>query len=538
VNQFIRSHQVALVCSKKKVTLEDISIKAGVSVTSVSHALSGKGRVAPATRDRILQIVEELSYKPDKEAQRLARRRESIVDVKNHRGGKVKNMRMSSIYEIIDTAEFTNIVQMEIQQRDEEGYDVEACREEFHSRQNWSKNKLYSLYHDVLSCPPRASFQYQEPDTYNEILNSRPPGPRQAAVTFTADSLYDRIYGGWLGRSIGCVLGKPVECGWSKNKVEQYLKLSGSYPLNNFIQRVVPPHPEFEYNPESDGFFLGEIEGVPCDDDTDYSVLSLHILESRGIKFTTSDVATEWLGHLPYFRTYTAERFAYRNLVMNVLPDAAAVTMNPAREFIGARIRSDVYGFITPGKSEMAAWLAYKDAALTHTKNGIYSAMFMAAMIAWSFVTNDMEEIIEVGLSEIPKKSRLAEAVHNVVKIYRETGDWEIAYDRLLIQYGSYHPVHSINNTVITVLALLDSQNNYDRAICTAVSCGLDTDCNGANTGSVAGIINGAQRIDQKWTVPLQDTLYTTISQWRERRISALARRTAKIASNVLTVKS
>jgi ADP-ribosylglycohydrolase len=324
-------------------------------------------------------------------------------------------------------------------------------------------------------------------------------------------------------------------CGWSKGKVIQYLKMANAYPLSNYIPRVVPLPPSFELNPESDGFFLGEIDGVPYDDDIDYTVLGLHILESHGLSFSTSDVATEWLGHLPYFRVYTAERIAYRNLALNISPPETAVVLNPARELIGARIRADVYGYVAPGKPELAAALAYRDATLSHTKNGVYSAMFMAAMIAWAFVTADLREIVEVGLSEIPRRCRLAEAVREGLDIWAETADWEIAYDRLILKYGSYHPVHAIVNTLWVVLALLYSDGDFEKAICTAVTCGLDTDCNGANVGSVMGVLLGERSITDKWTAPLQDTVYTTIAQWKERRISALARRTAEIAEQTLS---
>lgn len=520
---------------KIRVTLEDISSKAGVSVATVSHALSGKGRIAPATRERILQIVEELSYQPDKVAQSLARRRASEVEARRNRRGKGKYMLSSALIDRMETSEFQNIVQMELQQMDEEGYEVAQLQEKFAAQTKWTKSGLDRLYHEILSSPRRSDFGYQEPDNYDDILSLRPPGPRKHPVTFTPDSLYDRIHGGWLGRCIGCVLGKPIESGWAKNKVVQYLKLAGAYPLTNYIPRVVPLPACFELNPESDGFFLGEIEGVPYDDDIDYTILGLHLLESYGIDFSTADVATEWLGHLPYFRTYTAERFAYRNLAMSVSPGEAAITMNPAREFIGARIRADIFGFVAPGKPELAAQLAYRDAALSHTKNGVYSAMFMAAMISWSFVTPHIPELIEVGLSEIPAKSRLAEAVQKVQKIHQETDDWEIAYDSLLLQYGSYHPVHTINNTASMVLALLYSQDDFEKALCTTVTCGLDTDCNGANAGSVVGVIHGAHNIPDKWSGPLQNTAYTSISQWKERRISELARRTGRLAEQVLS---
>lgn len=52
--------------------IHDIAEAAGVSVTTVSHSLSGRGRVADATRTRVLRIAEQLGYTANVHAQRLA----------------------------------------------------------------------------------------------------------------------------------------------------------------------------------------------------------------------------------------------------------------------------------------------------------------------------------------------------------------------------------------------------------------------------------------------------------------------------------
>ena len=44
--------------------IKDVADKAGVSVKTVSRALSDKNKVAQKTRDRIYQIMEEMEYYP------------------------------------------------------------------------------------------------------------------------------------------------------------------------------------------------------------------------------------------------------------------------------------------------------------------------------------------------------------------------------------------------------------------------------------------------------------------------------------------
>ncbi|MBX6764619.1 MAG: LacI family DNA-binding transcriptional regulator [Rubrobacteraceae bacterium] len=54
---------------------------AGVSPTTVSHALSGKGRVTAATRERIICIAEVLGYRPNASAVNLASGRTGLIGI-------------------------------------------------------------------------------------------------------------------------------------------------------------------------------------------------------------------------------------------------------------------------------------------------------------------------------------------------------------------------------------------------------------------------------------------------------------------------
>lgn len=56
----------------RRVGIRDVAAAAGVSVTTVSHALNGKGRLPPETRTRIQRIATELNYRPNAVARSLA----------------------------------------------------------------------------------------------------------------------------------------------------------------------------------------------------------------------------------------------------------------------------------------------------------------------------------------------------------------------------------------------------------------------------------------------------------------------------------
>lgn len=66
---------------KKAVTLDDISKRAKVSKMTVSRVLTGKGQVAPKTKEKINRIIKELDYQPNLLARSLSSKKTSIIGV-------------------------------------------------------------------------------------------------------------------------------------------------------------------------------------------------------------------------------------------------------------------------------------------------------------------------------------------------------------------------------------------------------------------------------------------------------------------------
>ena len=55
-----------LLCEKgdNMTSIIDVAKKAGVSKTTVSRVLLGSDKVKPATKERVLQVIEEMNYSP------------------------------------------------------------------------------------------------------------------------------------------------------------------------------------------------------------------------------------------------------------------------------------------------------------------------------------------------------------------------------------------------------------------------------------------------------------------------------------------
>ncbi len=60
----------------KKITIHDVALAAGVSVSTVSLVLSGKGRISAATGERVNAAIEELGFVRNRQGICAARRAE------------------------------------------------------------------------------------------------------------------------------------------------------------------------------------------------------------------------------------------------------------------------------------------------------------------------------------------------------------------------------------------------------------------------------------------------------------------------------
>ena len=75
-------------------------------------------------------------------------------------------------------------------------------------------------------------------------------------------------------------------------------------------------------------------------------------------------------------------------------PPLTATYDNPYQEWIGALIRADIYGWTCPGAPRRAASLARRDAVLSHTGNGVYGAMWAAALVSAAFTAPSVRHAV------------------------------------------------------------------------------------------------------------------------------------------------
>lgn len=434
-----------------------------------------------------------------------------------------------------------DLLRYEFLQQKEEGKDVASWQARWERIQRDVKDETelrsqaLQLLDELNSAAPSNELLHNEPSELDAILVQRPNAPpalRQHALAH--EELYDRILGGWLGRAAGCLLGKPVEK-YSREVIKEILQSNGTWPLSDYITAHGMPEElleKYPWNRHSGKESLkGNIACMTEDDDMNYAMLNLHVLETCGENFSTENVAETWLSLMPVLSTFTAERVAYLNLLAGCRPPQTATHRNPYREWIGAQIRADVWGWTAPGEPQLAATRAWRDARLSHVRNGIYGEMFFAAALASAFHAERVAQIITQGLAQIPQHSRLAHAILFVLSLHEQEPKWEHAVDRLYEKFGQYHWVHVINNTALVVAALLYGNGDYEKTICNIVMAGWDTDSNAATAGSILGVMHGAHKLPAKWIAPLQNKIRSSMKGFDSSTFDDLARRTLKQAA-------
>ena len=67
--------------TKKKVTMQDVAKKAGVSYQTVSRVLNNSCNVSPSTKEKIEQAIADLKYVPNLLAQELAKKERKVLGI-------------------------------------------------------------------------------------------------------------------------------------------------------------------------------------------------------------------------------------------------------------------------------------------------------------------------------------------------------------------------------------------------------------------------------------------------------------------------
>lgn len=286
--------------------------------------------------------------------------------------------------------------------------------------------------------------------------------------------LSSRVYGCWLGKSVGGTLGLPAE-----GRMERL-----HFSFYDPVPTIAPPN-----------------------DDLELQLVWLHLVEQlAGNALTQDDLARGWLEHIHYmWDEYGRCRW---NLRRGVPASAAGTFENHFVSGMGSPIRSEFWACLFPGDPASAAYYGALDASLDHGVEGIAGEVLFAAMQAEVLGGKSVVDAIESALKAIPAQSQTAAAIALVFEERARGSDAWAAWERLLAQHGNENFTHAPLNVALTIWALLYGEGDFEKSILLAVNGGYDTDCTAATVGATVGMAIGAEGIPARWVEPIGNGVF------------------------------
>ncbi len=292
-------------------------------------------------------------------------------------------------------------------------------------------------------------------------------------IVLAQDDYRDRVYACWLGKNIGGALGAPFEGRKYVNDLDFYDPVPNQ-PLPN--------------------------------DDLDFQLVWLAMLEERGPAVGLPDFTDRWRRHLSAY-PWNEYGLCLRNLERGLQPPISGWFENYYVDEMGSPIRSEIWACIAPADPQRAAALAWMDSALDHAGGeGMWGEMFWAALESAAFVISDPRSLIHIGLAMIPPACNIARVAREALWLRDSGARWPEARERIVRVYGNDQPCNAIQNCGFTLLGWLYGEDFGD-SLCRAVNCGYDTDCTGATLGSLLGILGGRAAIPARWSDPVGDRI-------------------------------
>lgn len=313
-------------------------------------------------------------------------------------------------------------------------------------------------------------------------------------MVLTFEAFRKKVQGCWDGKNAGGNLGAPKE------------GYRGVFDFNGYLQQA-------------------DQKPLP-NDDLDLQLVWLNAAERYGRSLNASILAEYWLNCIiPDWSEYGQGK---SNLRAGIVPPLSGHTENLFEHSNGAFILSEIWACLNPGYPQKAAAMAYEDACVNHSGEGLYAAVFCAAVESAAFAESDTRRLISIGLSYIPENCGVSCGVRCAMDAYDSGLSWQQARKKVLQTVpGSFGalvtPVEEFepdeplgergydapSNIGIMVIGWLYGEGDFGNSICIAANCGEDTDCTAGTLGAILGIIHGSEYMGEKWLAPLGGNIET-----------------------------
>jgi hypothetical protein len=305
--------------------------------------------------------------------------------------------------------------------------------------------------------------------------------------TLSERVLKDKIKGGWAGQTIGCTFGGPTEFKFKGTMIQDYQQMIW---YDSYIKEIFELDPGLYDDVYMDLTFVEVLERVGLDAPAD----------SFAISFAKDD-----------YKLWHANQAARYNILNGIMPPESGHWLNnPHADDIDFQIEADFIGMMTPGMINTANEYCDRIGHIMNYGDGWYGGVFMSAMYATAFVSDDMDFIVSRGLSSIPENSRFYQAISDIIKWHKQyPDDWKKCWFEFEKKHTSEKgcPEGVFNafnidasvNAAYVVIGLLYGEKDFFKTMDIATRCGQDSDCNPATAAGILGVMYGYENIPAYW---------------------------------------
>lgn len=324
-------------------------------------------------------------------------------------------------------------------------------------------------------------------------------------VTLTKDKLQDKIKGGWAGQTVGVTFGGPYEFRFQGTFIGDYQPLLwyDGYLKNTMIN-----------NP---GLY----------DDLYMDLTFVDVFEKHGLDAPVDSFANAF-ANAGYVLWHANQVGRYNILHGIKAPQSGEWKHNPHADCIDYQIESDFAGLMSPGMPNTASAISDKIGHIMNYGDGWYGGVYVGAMYALAFTSDNIPFIVTEALKTIPQKSEFYQCIRDVVEWHKKyPSDWKQTWlevqkkwaDDIGCPDGVFAPfnIDAKVNAAYVVIGLLYGKGEFTRTLEIATRCGQDADCNPSTAGGILGTILGYDKIPGYWKMGLKEAeginfKYTTMS--------------------------
>lgn len=324
-------------------------------------------------------------------------------------------------------------------------------------------------------------------------------------LKMSKETLMDKIKGAWAAQVIGVTFGGPTE-----------FRYRGT---------IIPDHQPIEWNEGLMKWYYDNAPGLY--DDIYMDLTFVDVFEKEGIDAPVESFAKAF-AEADYL-LWHANQMARYNILNGIMPPESGHWLNnPHADDIDFEIEADFAGIMSPGMPNASSVISDKIGHIMNYGDGWYGGVYVAAMYALAFVSDDINYVVEEALKTIPEESAYYKTISDVIKWHKEDpDDWQATWFKTMQKWGEdigcpqgvFTPfnIDAKINSAWIVVGLLYGQGDLGKTYSISTRCGDDSDCNPGNAGGIIGVMIGYKNLPEYWTQGLDvvepmDFKYTTIS--------------------------